>query len=270
MMHLRRATARILGPVIRVLIARGVRFPEFSDWLKEVYLSVAERHFRLEGKRMTVSRASLLTGLQRKDINAIKARNDRAEPETGAGPLPRVLAHWQAAPGYQDETGAPLALPRAADRGPSFEALVAEVSRDIHPRTVLDELVRLGLVGLADDRVVPLSDAFLPSRDDAALLGYFGANLGDHAAAAAQNVLAAPDPGPHFERAVHYNHLTPGSRDDLDALARKLLGQSLAQINARALALQKRDRGKPDAIGAFRSGAFIYCQPAADNDEEAS
>ena len=188
--------------MVRVLIARRVRFPEFSDWLKELYLSVAERHFRLEGKRMTVSRASLLTGLQRKDINAIKARIGRAEPEPGAGPLPRVLAHWQAAAGYQDKTGAPSSLPRAAAQGPSFEALVAEVSRDIHPRTVLDELVRLGLVAPENDRVIPLSDAFLPSRDDTALLAYYGANLGDHAAAAAENVLAAPDPGPYFERAA--------------------------------------------------------------------
>jgi len=182
-----------------------------------------------------------------------------AEPP-GAGPLPRVLARWIGGPPYADATGAPRGLRRVAAGGPSFESLVAEVSRDIHPRTVLDELVRLGLIEHepAEDRVSLLASAYLPRRDDAALLGYFGANLGDHAEAAAANLMAAPEPGPFFERAVHYNQLTPEALDELEQLARQLHGEALAALNTRALALQQRDAGAGAATGRFRAGAFVY------------
>ena len=187
----RDALIRILRPLVRAMIARGLTYPELAETLKQLYVDACARHFHLGGKRLTDSRISLLTGLQRKDIRALRARLEGVEEDVeppGAGPLPRVLACWNGAQPYVDATGAPRSLPRVATDGPSFEALVAEVSHDIHPRTVLDELSRLGLVrhNPEDDRVSLIASAYLPHRDDAALLGYFGANLGDHVEVAAR------------------------------------------------------------------------------------
>lgn len=248
------AIARLMRPVIRLLIARGVRFGELSDWLKAAYLSAAERHFRLDGKRLTDSRLHLLTGLQRKDIARLRAAEMPADAPS-AGPLPRVVALWLARHG--DGAGGPASLPRQG-QAPSFETLVAEVSRDMHPRTVLDELLRLGLARVEDDQVHLAGEAFLPAKDEAAMLGYLGANLGDHAAAAVENMLAAPEQGPHLERAVHYNRLTPEAVDELERLSRMLLTETLSKINARAAALQRRDRSKTGADSRFRAGAFVY------------
>ena len=259
----RAALTRILLPLVRAMIARGLGFPELADRLKALYVAAAVRHFGLPGRRMTDSRISLLTGLQRKDVRAHRSRLEGAASEvgpTGAGPLPRVLARWTGAPPYADETGTPRDLPRSGDGGASFESLVGEVSRDIHPRTVLDELIRLGLAHHddSDDRVSLIASAYLPSRDDAALLGYFGANLGDHAEAAAANLLAAPKPGPFFERSVHYNQLTPEALGELDAMARRLQGEALLALNTKALELQQRDTGNATATGRFRCGGYIY------------
>lgn len=260
----RDALARILRPLVRAMIARGLGFPELAERLKRLYVEAAERHFGLGGRRVTDSRISLLTGLQRKDIRAQRTRleEDAAPSPQGAGPLPRVLARWTAGPPYGDAPGTPRALPRSAPDEPSFEALVAAVSRDIHPRTVLDELLRLGLVSLDPDtdRVTPTGAAFVTGRDAAALAGYLGANLGDHAEAAVANLLAAPGPGPFFERAVHYSHLTPDAIGELDRMARRLQGETLAALNARALALQDRDDGDPAATGRFRCGAYVYSE----------
>lgn len=255
MSHLQTAISRMLRPVIRVLIARGVLFPQFSDWIKEHYLSVAEQYFRLEGKRVTDSRLHLLTGLQRKDIKAIRGRAALPEPPASAGPIPRIIGLWLAE--HADTDGQPLPLLRLG-AAPSFQAMVESVSRDIHLRTVQDELVRQGLADVDQDHIVLASRAYLPAQDDGALLGYFGANLGDHAAASAENVLAAPNTGPHFERAVHYNHLTEDALDELNALSRDLLTEALSRINARAAALQKRDGTNTGAEGRFRAGGFVY------------
>ncbi|HUS55091.1 MAG TPA: DUF6502 family protein [Thermohalobaculum sp.] len=257
------ALSRILRPLVRVMIARGMAFPEFAGRVKELYVEVCNRHFRLEAKRLTDSRISLLTGLQRKDIRLVRTRLETtdgdAEPQ-GAGPLPRILARWMGGAPYTGQTGAPRSLPRSGAEGVSFETLAAEVSRDIHPRTVLDELIRLGLVEQSDDdgRVSLIAPAYLPSGDDAALLGYFGANLGDHAEAAATNLLAAPKPGPFFERSVHYNQLTPEALAELDTMARQLQGAALLELNNRALELQQRDDGNDAATGRFRCGAYIF------------
>lgn len=261
MSDLSTALSRILRPLARVLIARGVAFPEFSDWAKSAYLAAAQRHFGVPGKRMTDSRLHLLTGLQRKDIKALRNAPAPAPP-VSAGPLPRVVALWLATHAddtHPDDGPRPDPLPLRGP-APSFEALVAGVSRDIHARTVLDELVRLGQARVEDDVVHLLTDGFLPAGDAAALLVYLGANLGDHAEAAAGNVLTAPDPGPHFERAAHYNHLTPSAVAELDALSRQLLTRALGSINARAARLQQRDRGRAGATERFRAGAFLYSE----------
>ncbi len=263
MQQLRPAITRLLRPLARLLIARGVPFPKFLDWAKEAYLTAAERHFRVPGKRLTDSRLHLLTGLQRKDIKALRAEATNPPPMT-AGPLSRVVARWLA---EHVKDGKPVAMARTGP-APSFEALVAEVSRDVHSRTILDELIRLGHAEADGQSVRLTTDAFLPSADDSALLGYLGANVSDHAEAATANVLAAPDPGPHFERAAHYNNLTPAAVTELDRLSRKLLGDALSSINARAAALQKRDRGTSQATHRFRAGAYVYAEDEAGEDAQ--
>ncbi|MEM7744308.1 MAG: DUF6502 family protein, partial [Pseudomonadota bacterium] len=209
-------------------------------------------HFALGSKRLTDSRLHVLTGLQRKDIKALRAEADLPEAPN-AGPVARVLGYWLGAdlPDRLPLRGAP----------PSFEALVAEVSRDVHPRTIQDELVRLGLADVSDGQIQRTADAFVPAADDDRLLGYLGANLGDHALVAVENVLTAPAQGPNFERAAHYNHLTPEACAELDALSRQLLGEALAALNARAAALQQRDVGQTGAFGRFRVGAYVLTRP---------
>lgn len=261
------ALRRVLRPLVRLAIARRFGFPAFAELLKGVYVEVAESRFTLEGKRLTDSRVSLLTGLQRRDVRALRWSDPDPRPEAGsAGPLPRVVARWIGARGWQDRKGQPLALPRRGKR--SFESLVAEVSRDVHARTVLDELLAQGTVTFDADReeVKLAAEAFLP-RDEAARLAYFGANLGDHGEAATENLLAeAP---PFFERAVHYNGLSAESLQALDAEARQLLSEVLAKLNAEALRLQEQDGTNTNAEGRFRAGTFVYVErpdPAAGED----
>lgn len=252
-----------MRPLVRLAIARGVRFQELAEMLKEIYVAASLAHFQIGKKRLTDSRISLLTGLQRKDVRSLRERltesRDESPDSAGAGLLPRVLAHWVTGASYCNSRGNPKVLPRIGD-GKSFGTLVAEVSRDVHPRTVLDELMRLGLAEHDKDRdeVSLLETAFLPSRDETALFGYFGANLGDHAEAATRNLQAAPEPGPFFERAVHYNRLSQKSLDELNDLARQLQSDALSKLNARSLELQIRDAKLQDASGRFRCGAFIY------------
>ena len=108
----------------------------------------------------------------------------------------------------------------------------------------------------------------MPSKNDDELTGYFGANLGDHAEAAADNLAAAPEPGPYFERAVHYNNLTPESLSQLEALAAQRQSEVLKELSNLAGLLQKRDASEEIAVGRFRCGSFIYTDPPKKPDPE--
>ncbi|MEM6678249.1 MAG: DUF6502 family protein [Pseudomonadota bacterium] len=256
----RAAMRRILRPLVRTMIARGLTYPQLTEMLKELLIEEAVSHFNLGPKRMTDSRISLLTGLQRRDIRAHRDAPATDEIPASMGPIPRVITLWRTDPRYSDDTGNPVALPRSADAGLSFEALVLEIGRDVHPRTILDEMKRLGLIAHdeASDEIRLLADSLLPSRDEALLIAYYASNLGDHAEAAAANLVAAPEPGPFFERAVHYNKLTPEAATALEALARKRQQALLEELNAAALDHQRASAGKADATERFRVGAFVY------------
>lgn len=252
-MDLSATLRRILNPLVRTMIARGMTFTDLSDLLKSVFVARAEADFGLEGKRMTDSRISLLTGLQRRDVRAHRLGGPDRLQES-AGPLPRVIARWLSDKTWLDEKGEPLTLNRTGEQQ-SFDALVASISRDMHPRTLLDELSRQDAVAIEGDRITLTARSYLPS-DDNAKLGYFGANLGDHAEAASANL--SEEQPPYFERAVHYNNLSEKAASELEALARKRQHEILSELNAEAMRLQNEDTKNVPLTSRFRCGAFIY------------
>jgi hypothetical protein len=74
---------------------------------------------------------------------------------------------------------------------PSFESLAQPITRDAHPRSLPEELSRLGLVRFDSpgDLVELLRDACVPQGDHRRRFSFLGANVGDHLSAAADNVL---------------------------------------------------------------------------------
>ena len=74
------ALERVLRPLVRLLLAHGITFPALSRLLKSVYVQVAERDFALEGKRVSDSRVSLLTGVHRKDVRTLRGEGADESP----------------------------------------------------------------------------------------------------------------------------------------------------------------------------------------------
>lgn len=204
------ALCKVLAPIARLMLAKGMSLPMAIELLKRVFVEVAQRDFQLEGKSVTDSRISLLTGVHRKDVRRLRyLPHDDSDlpPKISLGA--QLVATWITNPAWLDENGNPRPLPRSSRRGGelSFESLFVSISRDIRPRSVLDEWLRLGVVTLNEkDEVVLNQSAFIPQHDADDKLAYFALNVGDHAAAAADNVLGRSDPW--FERSVHHDGLT--------------------------------------------------------------
>ncbi|HEY9148836.1 MAG TPA: DUF6502 family protein, partial [Gammaproteobacteria bacterium] len=66
------ASLRLLRPLVRILLRNGVSYGAFADWVKWVFVDVADKEFALPGRKQTVSRVSVITGLSRKEVSRVQ------------------------------------------------------------------------------------------------------------------------------------------------------------------------------------------------------
>lgn len=262
------ALRRMLRPLVRLLIARGINYPYLSGLLKRLYVEVAEADFALEGKAQTVSRISLLSGVHRKDVSRLLEEGvEESEVPRAVSLGVQLINTWMTEPRYLDAEGSPKLLPRTAanQRRVTFESLVEAVHRkDVRPRAVLDELQRVGAVRVDDsDCVELLTEALVPEGAFDELVWYFGRNLRDHISAAAHNIGGEEPAFP--ERALHHADLSAASAEILRDAARVKGMEFLRELNAQAAKLAKRDLAA--GHGTERITVGFYYDTGKQNDD---
>ena len=262
------ALRRVMRPLVRLMLRKGVTYTMFTDLLKEVFVDVAHREFRLNDTAPTDSRISLLTGVHRKDVRRL-----RNEGDTARATLPdnitlgaQLVNVWTNTPPFCSAPGQARALARLASVGGdcSFDALVARVSTDIRGRVVLDEWLRLGVVRLDEQDCVHLeAHAFVPQKGFDEKAAYFGHNLHDHACAAVHNL--SGEGQPFFERSVHYDALSPASVEHLRDVVAQDGMQTLLAFSRLAAELESVDEPGIEQRQRITVGLYFYTE-ATDSD----
>ena len=254
------AVEKLLRPLIGLLMEHGLTYTWLSGLLKSIYVDVAEKEFKLAGKAQTDSRITLLTGVHRKDVRRLRGTPlvDVPPPETvylGA----QLVARWTGEKRFLDKAGRPKPLPRLSTgkKSVDFEELVTSVSKDIRPRAVLDEWLRLGVVDIDEkDRVYLVEEAFIPIKGFEEKVFYLGRNIHDHLAAARHNVQGRT---PSFlERSVYYDDLTAQSVDALAELSEQEAMRVLKAINSAAMKLQRKDSSSLSATRRMNFGVYFF------------
>ncbi len=262
------ALAGLMASVGRLAVGRGLPYAAAEELLKQAFVQAAsEAHPGLPEHRK-VSRISTTTGINRREVTRLVQQRAeqaaRAPVPAPRSPASQLFAHWRASPAWRDAAGQPRVLPRLGT-APSFEALAQEVTRDVHPRSLLDELLRLGLAqwDQAADTVALARETFTVRGDVARQLGYLGGNVGDHLSAAVANVLGGDDRR-HFEQAVFASGLSAESieavRPVVQAHWQSLLQALVPLLEARVAADEKLD---PPPQGRVRVGLFSFHEGAA-------
>src|ERR1700704_2002627 len=77
------ALERILRPLFRVVLRNNMSFRAFLDIAKQTYVEVAATEFRIPGKKQSVSRIALLSGLTRKDVQRLLEAPAANDSEAG-------------------------------------------------------------------------------------------------------------------------------------------------------------------------------------------
>ncbi len=230
----------LLAPIARLCLARGLNFASAVELLKHAYVGAArDAHAGRHGPR-DVSRVSAATGISRREVTRIS--DELVAPAVVRGsPATKVFTRWAGSAKLCDKNGDARPL-RRHGRGPSFEALSYSVTHDIHPTVILDELCRLGLTrhDEATGMVHLLRDSFAPHEDQGRALSFLGSNVGDHLAAAVDNVLA--DEPPHVEQAIFADELSDESMAEIRSLVSRQWRSMLAELVPKLEALIEADR----------------------------
>ncbi|QKI89476.1 DUF6502 family protein [Thiomicrorhabdus xiamenensis] len=267
------ALKSILKPLIKLLLSKGITYTSLLEALKQIYIEVAEESFKLEEKRLTDSRISLLTGIHRKEVKRLRENlsDELSEPEIKAGVSAAIIALWQASEDYTDENHKPRVLPRSGEK-PSFESLVYDVSKDKHFRSVLDDWLHQGLVTQDKNNQVSLCvESFVPDKDEDEKIFFAGRNIHYHIEIINHNLhlqrlnsnepidpLQAAAAAPMFDRSVYYKNLTPKSVEILENKAKESALNTLLEINQMASHLQQKDQGQEDAVSQMHFGSYFY------------
>jgi hypothetical protein len=189
------ALARLLAPLAQLMVAKGVPYAVVDEMLRRAVVTSAHAAHPGLPEHRRASRVSAATGLNRREVNRLLAPAERRAGETGApprSPAAMVFAHWRSDAAYRTRAGVPRVLARTGP-APSFESLAQEVTRDVHPRALLEELLRLGLAthDAERDTVALAQSDFVPRGDAGRMLQWLGANVGDHLAGAVANLVEA-------------------------------------------------------------------------------
>lgn len=144
-----KACRHFMLPIARFLLRNGIGYREFAEISKLAFVQVASDDYGLRGRRTNMSRVSVMTGLNRKEIRKLRNRLEAEdwEPDSALSKPAVVLAKWFTSPDYLGPKGAPRWLAFEDDGGRrSFSGLVREVGGDVPPGAMLKELVRAGCV----------------------------------------------------------------------------------------------------------------------------
>jgi hypothetical protein len=253
------ATLRLLRPLVRILLRNNVSHRTFVELAKLVYAEVANAEFGIEGKRQTISRIAILSGLTRKEVQRLLAQppNTQSIVEEEYHRASRVITGWVRDREFGDGKGHPHPL-RMEGKRASFSALVKRYSGDIPVRAMLDELLRVGAVKqLKDGRTCLLSRGYIPQKGLVEKLHVLGTDTADLISTIDHNVYQKPFK-PRFQRKVMYDNVPVEAAKEFQILA-AAQGQELLEVIDRWLSHRDRDVNPASkGTGRMRVGLGIY------------
>ena len=253
------AIFKLMRPLVRILLRNGIPFRTFAELAKRVYVTVASEEFAIEGRKPSVSRVSVITGLSRKEISRVKetAGSDDDISVQRYNRAARVISGWISDPRFHDKAGEPKEL--AVENGEtSFAELVRLYSGDVPVRAILDELVRVGAVTRSGNgRIRLLGRAYIPRTGEADKIGILGTDVADLMSTIDHNLTDRKEE-PMFQRKVSYDNLPVEVVSEIRELSARH-GQELLELLNRRIAEHDRDVN-PEAggTGRLRAGVGVY------------
>ena len=231
---------QLLSPLAELCSAKGISIQAAEEAMRRAYIQAATKGCEgLNPARLT-SRISTMTGLTRREVARLQSENTAVRPQTRTVATD-VLTYWASQPDYVNKKGWPIRIPRTGEE-PSFETLAARVTKDVHAKSILADMVRLGLVthNEKNDTVAVVDAVFVPKTNWPQMVGFIGVNVGDHLQASVDNVLHGGDR--HFEQALLADELSTESLESAKSMVTAQWRELLTQLGPQLQALMDQDK----------------------------
>jgi hypothetical protein len=222
------AIGRILRPMVRILIRNGVPSDALTQLVRKTYVDVAASDFQLNGKRQTVSRISVITGLHRKEVARLRAIDVVGVRAAGAARnrAASVLTAWLRDPDFVDRKGDPLDLVFAGTN--SFSELVRRYSGDMKPRAMADELLACGAIEQANGKLRLSARGYIPGTDVDDLIAMLGTDAAQFIETIDNNLTSSAK---RYQRKVEYENVAAEHAAEFRTLSARLAQQLLEELD---------------------------------------
>jgi len=255
---LAQAVLRILHALARLLLHHGMPLRTFVELAKRAFVNIALREFAIPGRKPSISRAAVLTGLTRKEVQRLA---DAPEELAGEGyashsRAARVVAGWVRDAYFHTPNGEPREL--ELDTGDaSFAGLVRRYGGDVPPRAMLDELLRVGAVARSvNDRLRLNARVYIPRASEIGKLMILGADVSYLINTIDHNL--QEDVAPRFQRKVMYDNVPIEAMEEFRQLTERHAQELIEFLDAW---LARHDRDVNPAVrgsGRVRAGVGIF------------
>lgn len=257
---------RVLRPLIAYLMRRGLGYIAVRDLIKRIFVEEAV-HALGADEVLTDSQISLVTGINRREVKRLREEMDQEapverDPMAGVNMAARAVATWVSAPAFRSPSGEPMLLSIHGDgTQASFDDLLRVAKIDVRARTVIEELLRAGVIEQdADDRLVLLRSTYTPVAPREKML-FLASNVSDHLRSAFHNLSGAGSP--FIERALFHNAIRAdrleAARPILADMADRLLRQANEKLMDSNLAnTDAETTGESLKMRRLRLGVYYY------------
>jgi hypothetical protein len=257
---------KVLKPLVRILFRAGVRFDEFIELLRGIYVEIVIADAAAANKQITTARISILSGVPKRDVERLVASEDwlKIPKPTDVPALVAILHRWHTDAAFLGPYGVPLEIAFSGGGGRSFLDLVSGSPIQIDPHSAFEQLLVAGVIARSGDtHVKVLSRSYvMPEPLSAEMLEHFGIAMTNLASTLHFN-MTPNSPTKRLERSVFPGEGLPEEfAQEFDSYVRERSHAMLSEVDDWLADLARRPLKNPNARIETGVSVFQYVAPS--------
>ena len=255
----------VLRPLARILFRAGVRFDEFVELLRGIYVEITIRDAQESAQKISTGRISILSGVAKRDVERLVSADDwlRIPKPTDAAALAAVLHRWHTDSAFLGPYGVPLELPLTGQGGRNFTDLVGGSPIPIDATNAYEQLLLAKMIAKSGDtHVKVLSRSYvMPEPLSSAMLEHFGSAMTNLASTLNFNMTPAQK-SKRLERSVFPDDGLPDElQAEFDQFVRERAQELISDVDDWLAAAARRPIKNPSKRINTGVSVFQYVTP---------
>lgn len=269
--HVIATVKSLMKPIIMLLLRNGVTYKEFALLCKSIFVEAASEDYGIRGRPTNISRISVLTGIDRKEVKRLRdllqENTTATEAQSSQDRITRLLTAWHRDQEFLDDTGKPKPLPVDGDRA-SFYALIKRFGGDVPKQALMKEMLRVGVIIKNEDGKLEARARFYsPAQSDPQALLRAGSVISELGETLFHNLYVADDDKPglknrrRFERRATNNLIDAKHKKAFYAFIEAQGQEFLERVDAwlSEHEMQQNQKGEDEADRpTLRLGASLF------------